>query len=129
YYQKGAWMLFYLSSQIGEANFNTVVKNYLNKYAFKNASTEEFLSEIVAVVPNFNIDNYKQNWLENKSFNTKDALFLIQNSPLVKSYFEVLELQPKAFETKKDTLLKLLKDANTPMQTKREIAFQLHKVP
>ncbi len=129
YYQKGAWMLFYLSSQIGEANFNTVVKNYLNKYAFKNASTQEFLNEITAVVPNFNIDNYKKNWLENKSFNTKDALFLIENTPLVKSYFEVLSLQEKGFEVKKDQLLKLLKDSNTSTDAKREIVFQLHKVP
>lgn len=129
YYQKGAWMLFYLSSQIGEANFNTVVKNYLNKYAFKNASTQDFLNEVKAVVPNFNVDNYKQNWLENKGFNTKDALFLIENSPLVKSYFEVLALQEKGFEVKKDQLLKLLKDPNTFTDTKREIVFQLHNVP
>ncbi len=129
YYQKGAWMLFYLSSQIGEANFNTVVKNYLQKYAFSNATTQDFLNEVKAVSPNFNTDNYKRNWLENKAFNTKEALFLIENSPLVKSYFEVLALQSKGFEVKKETLLKLLKDSNTPANTKREIVFQLHKVP
>ncbi|WCM42148.1 M1 family metallopeptidase [Flavobacterium sp. CBA20B-1] len=129
YYQKGAWMLFYLSSQIGEANFNTVVKNYLHKYAFKNASTQDFLNEVVAVAPNFNLDNYKRNWLENKGFNTKEALFLIQNSPKVKSYFEVLALQEKGFEVKKEQLLKLLKDPNTFTNVKREIVFQLHGVP
>lgn len=129
YYQKGAWMLFYLSSQIGEANFNTVVKNYLNKYAFKNATTQDFLNEVTVVVSGFNVDNYKRNWLENKSFNTKDALFLIENSPLVRSYFEVLTLQEKGFDTKKETLLKLLKDPNAFTDTKREIIFQLHNVP
>lgn len=129
YYQKGAWMLFYLSSQIGETNFNTIVKNYLNKYAFKNASTQDFLNEVVAVVPNFNVSNYKQNWLENKAFNTKDALFLIENSPIVKSYFEVLAFQGKSFDLKKDTFLKLLKDDKTPTETKREIVLQLHDVP
>src|SRR5690606_12394908 len=72
---------------------------------------------------------YKQNWLENRSFNTKDALFLIENSPVVKSYLAVLELQPKAFETKKDTLLSLLKNSATPIETQREIVFQLHDVP
>src|SRR5690606_27369160 len=122
-------MLFYLSSQIGEANFNTVVNTYLNKYAFKNASTQDFLNEVTAVVPNFNVSNYKQNWLENKGFNTKDALFLIENSPLVKSYFEVLSLQEKGFEVKKEQLLKLFKDPNTFTDTKREIVFQLHNVP
>lgn len=129
YYQKGAWMLFYLSTQIGESNLDTAVKNYLEKYAFKNVSTEDFLNEIRVVAPNFNIENYKQNWLENRSFNTKDALFLVENSPVVKSYFEVLSLQPKAFELKKDTLLSLLKNPVTPTETQREIVFQLHKVP
>ena len=129
YYQKGAWMLFYLSTQIGETNFNAVVKNYLNKYAFKNASTQDFLNEVIAVVPNFNVDNYKKNWLENKAFNTKEALFLIQNSPYVKSYLDVLALQPKGFEVKKDNLLNLLKNETTFVDTKREIIFQLHNVP
>lgn len=129
YYQKGAWMLFYLSTQIGETNFNTSVRNFLNKYAFKNASTQDFLNEVVGVVPNFNVDNFKRNWLENKSFNTKDALYLIENSPIVKSYLDVLNVQPKAFDIKKEELLKLLKDHNTPTETKREIVFQLHEVP
>ena len=129
YYQKGAWMLFYLTTQIGEANFNTAVTNYLNKYAYKNVTTQQFLDEIVAVVPNFNVDNFKRNWLENKSFNTKEALRLIDNTPIVKSYLDVLQLQSKVFEQKKDTLLTLLKDVSTPEETKREIIFQLHNVP
>ena len=38
-------------------------------------------------------------------------------------------MQPKAFDIKKEELLKLLKDHNTPTETKREIVFQLHEVP
>ena len=129
YYQKGAWMLFYLSSQIGEANFNTVVRNYLNKYAYKNASTDDFLKEVANVAPNFNTDNFKLNWLQNKSFQTKEALFLVQNSPYIQTYFKILELQPKAFEVKKEELLTLLKDPNVFSDAKREIIYQLHQVP
>lgn len=128
YYQKGAWMLFYLSTQIGEANLDRVVKNYLEKYAFKNATTEDFLKEVSSVAPNFNIEQYKENWLKNRSFQTRDALFLVENAPVVKSYLEVIELQPKAFQVKKDTLLSLLKNAQTPLETKKEIVFQLHEV-
>ena len=128
YYQKGAWALFYLSSQIGEANFNTVVKNFLSKYAYSNATTAEFLQEVTNVAPNFNVDNFKKNWLENKGFNTKDALFLIENTPIVKPYLEVVKLQPKAFSVKKEDLLKLIKDNNTPTEAKKEIIYQLHDV-
>lgn len=129
YYQKGAWMLHYLSSQIGESNFNIVVRNFLTKYAYRNASTQDFLAEVALVAPNFNIDNFKRNWLENKSFNTKEALFLIENSPIVKAYLDVLKLQPKAFDLKKETLLTLLKQESTPVEAKREIIFQLHEIP
>jgi len=129
YYQKGAWMLFYLSTQISETNFNLVVKNFLSKYAYKNVTTDEFLAEVTAVVPNFNVANFKENWLENKSFNTKEALFLIQNTPIVKDYLEILALQEKAFDAKKETLLKALKNENVAIEAKREIIFQLHKLP
>lgn len=129
YYQKGAWMLFYLSSQISETNFNLVVKNFLSKYAYKNATTDDFLAEVTAVVPSFNVTNFKINWLENKSFNTKEALYLIQNSPIVKDYLEVLALQEKAFDVKKDILLATLKEEHIAVEAKREIIFQLHKLP
>lgn len=129
YYQKGAWMLQYLASQIGEANLSTAVRNFLNKYAYKNASTQDFLAEVTAVAPNFNSDNFKKNWLENKSFNTKEALYLIENSPIVKAYLDVLQWQPKAFDLKKEPLLAQLKDEKIPVEAKREIIFQLHDVP
>lgn len=129
YYQKGAWMLHYLASQIGETNLSTAVRNFLNKYAYKNASTQDFLAEVTAVAPNFNSDNFKKNWLENKSFNTKEALYLIENSPIVKAYLDVLQWQPKAFDLKKEPLLTQLKDEKIPVEAKREIIFQLHDVP
>lgn len=129
YYQKGAWMLFYISTQIGETNFNNAVQNFLHKYAFKNTSTNDFLNEIAAVAPNFNISNFQTNWLENKSFNTKEALGLIENTPIVKPYLDILKLQEKAFPSKKDVLLTTLKDNNITVETKREIVLQLNNVP
>ncbi|KAJ8956779.1 hypothetical protein NQ314_006654 [Rhamnusium bicolor] len=48
----GASILRMLESTVGEENFQKGVTNYLNKYAFSNAVTENFLSEIQNVVGN-----------------------------------------------------------------------------
>nr|XP_023019115.1 glutamyl aminopeptidase-like isoform X2 [Leptinotarsa decemlineata] len=51
-YNKGASILRMLESTVGEANFQEGVKNYLNKFAYSNAVTEDFLTEIQNVVGN-----------------------------------------------------------------------------
>ncbi|XP_023019107.2 aminopeptidase A isoform X1 [Leptinotarsa decemlineata] len=51
-YNKGASILRMLESTVGEANFQEGVKNYLNKFAYSNAVTKDFLTEIQNVVGN-----------------------------------------------------------------------------
>ncbi len=40
FYQKGAWALHYLRENVGHENFRKAVKNYLQKYQFKNVETD-----------------------------------------------------------------------------------------
>ncbi|XP_060524768.1 aminopeptidase A isoform X2 [Cylas formicarius] len=49
-YNKGASILRMLEDTVGEENFRKGVTNYLNKYAYGNAVTKNFLEEIQAVV-------------------------------------------------------------------------------
>lgn len=128
YYDKGAWAIFYLSTQIGEENLRTVVKSFLNEYAYKNASTQDFLDHILKAVPTFNVDSFKSNWLYNPSFPVKDAIYLISNSTWVKNHLAVIELQKTPFELKKDQLLNILKDSNQGLPARREVVFQLNKI-
>ncbi|CAG9823833.1 unnamed protein product [Phaedon cochleariae] len=51
-YNKGASILRMLESTVGEKNFQEGVKNYLDKYAYSNAVTKDFLTEIQSVVGN-----------------------------------------------------------------------------
>lgn len=129
YYDKGAWTIFYLSSQIGEENLRTVVKNFLTDYAYKNASTQDFLDHVIKVVPNFNVESFKSNWLYNASFPIKDAIYLVSNSSWVKHHLEIVELQKTPFELKKDQLLDVLKDTSKGLPARKEVIFQLNKIP
>ncbi len=128
YYQKGAWMLFVLKSQIGDDNFNTAVKNYLEKYAYKNVTTAQFLEEVQTVANGFNREKFEKEWLYNNKFPIKEALKLLSNSPFITNYLELIEKQNIPFSNKKDALLTLLK-GDYPEQIKKEVVYQLHKVP
>ncbi|XP_076253121.1 glutamyl aminopeptidase-like isoform X3 [Rhynchophorus ferrugineus] len=55
-YNKGASILRMLENTVGVVNFQKGVTNYLNKYAYGNAVTKNFLDEIQAVVgDSFNV--------------------------------------------------------------------------
>lgn len=129
YYDKGAWAIFYLSTQIGEENLRTIVKNFLTEYQYKNASTEDFLKQVGEVMPQFNIERFKTDWLYNASFPIKDAIYLISNSLWVQKYLEMVELQKTPFELKKDQLLATLKDESAGLPARKEVIYQLHKIP
>ncbi|KAJ8961758.1 hypothetical protein NQ318_021359 [Aromia moschata] len=51
-YNKGASILRMLESTVGEENFQKGVTNYLKKYAYSNAVTANFLTEIQGVIGN-----------------------------------------------------------------------------
>ncbi|MEI7509549.1 MAG: M1 family metallopeptidase, partial [Flavobacterium sp.] len=63
FYEKGAWALHTIRTDIGEKKFKKAVKNYLKKYSFKNVETDDFLAEIKKV-SNFDTEKFKKKWLE-----------------------------------------------------------------
>ena len=128
YYQKGAWALFALNAQIGRDNFRKAVQNYLSKYAYDNVNTNQFLDEVVAVSPNFNRENYELTWLNNRNFPVRDALYMLQNSPLINEYTSLLDKHNIPFAEKKEELYALLQSSKFS-EVKQEIIYQLHEVP
>ena len=48
FYEKGAWALVMLKEQIGEDAFKQGIKNYLEKYQFKNVTIQDFIGEMEA---------------------------------------------------------------------------------
>ncbi len=49
YYQKGARVVEMLRNRVGDEKFKIIIKNFLNKYKFKNASIEDFKDEVFLV--------------------------------------------------------------------------------
>lgn len=89
FYQKGAWALHIIRSEIGADKFNTAIRNYLEKYAFGIVTTDDFLAEI-AKVSKFDTAAFRKKWLEGKNFPTADAeAVLVKQSPFVKQFIEL----------------------------------------
>ncbi len=100
FYQKGAWALHILREKIGDEAFKTAIKNYLDKYKFKNVSTEDFLNE-VKTVSQIDILDFENNWLKQSAFQSEEAYQSLLKSPFIKKYFEVSALRATSLADKK----------------------------
>ncbi|MGK9367799.1 M1 family metallopeptidase [Melioribacter sp. Ez-97] len=61
-YDKGAWALHMLRNEIGDSLFFASLRNYLNKYKYKNASTRDF-QEICEATSGVNLDYFFNQWI------------------------------------------------------------------
>ena len=92
FYQKGAWALHILRERIGDEAFKTAIKNYLEKYKFKNVSTQDFLNEVKAV-SQIDILDFERDWLQQTAFQSEEAYQSLLKSTFVKKYFEIASLR------------------------------------
>ena len=127
YYQKGAWVLFVLREELGSKVFQKAVKNYLNKYSFKNVNTDDFFNEIKKISP-FDSDTFKREWLEKPEFDYDYAIQLLSKNKSIKALLEIKKLKETPFNLNRDLFQKIMvSDAYFPI--KEEIIYQCEKVP
>jgi len=126
FYQKGAWALHILREKIGDEAFKLAVKNYLEKYKFKNVSTEDFLNEVKAV-SEIDITDFENNWLKQSAFQSEDAYQSLLKSGFIKNYFEISALRAVPFSDKKIQLKTALTFPNDFIG--QEAVFQLADEP
>lgn len=89
FYEKGAWALVMLKERVGEANFKQGVKNYLNKYAYKNVTIPDFMWEMEKA-SGMKLSDFEETWLQESEFPFGEVkTFLMGKSPSIKIYFEL----------------------------------------
>ncbi|KAF2519260.1 M1 family metallopeptidase [Flavobacterium salilacus subsp. salilacus] len=127
YYQKGAWALHVLREGVGHEAFRTAVKNYLEKYAFKNVTTDDFLAEINRV-SDYDTKAFRERWLEKGGFEVQEAIALLNGNQFMELYFKLGELHDKRFEEKQPIFEQILhSDMYYPV--KEEVLLQIADVP
>ena len=127
YYQKGAWVLFFLREEIGYKIFQKAVKNYLNKYAFKNVTTDDFLNEIKKI-SKYDCEAFRKKWLENPKFDYDYAIQLLSKNKSIKTLLDIKRMKAIPFGEKRELFEKTMtSDVYYPI--KEEIIYQCEKVP
>jgi aminopeptidase N len=104
FYEKGAWALHILKELIGEEAFMTSVKNYLEKFKFRNVTTSDFLTEVKAVTT-IDITQWEADWLQQTAFQAQQAYEFLKRSDLITRYFELQNLRKMSLADKKNPLL------------------------
>ena len=74
FYKKGAWVLHMLREQVGDKAFKTAVKNYLEKYQFKNVETNDFITEIEKVSGE-DLNGFVNTWLKSEKLPEDFGMF------------------------------------------------------
>lgn len=126
FYQKGAWALHILRELVGEDNFKKAVQNYLRKYQFKTATTDDFLNEVKAV-SDIDLSDFQKNWLLQTAFKTEEAYNSLKKSSFLKRYFEIAALREASFDAKKNALERALDSSNEFLG--QEAVYQLALEP
>lgn len=62
-YQRGSLVLHALKFKIGEKAFGQVLQNYHKTYAFKNASTEDFVQSVVKTTGKPELKGFLEKWI------------------------------------------------------------------
>lgn len=126
FYEKGAWALHRLKELIGVPAFQEGIKNYLNKYAFQNVTTENFIAEM-SNVTNIDLSSWRANWLEQSAFPAEEAYESLMKSPFMQEYFAIASLRSVALLEKK-TALEVAIESNNDF-IGQEAVYQLAKEP
>lgn len=123
YYQKGAWALHILREKMGAEKFRLAVKNYLEKYQFSTATTDDFLAE-VARVSTIDVDSFKRDWLQQSAFQAEEALASLKKSLFMRQYLELISVRDKPLNQKSAELSRLM-SADFSRFTNQEAVFQI----
>lgn len=126
FYEKGAWALHILKEQIGERQFRQAVKNYLNKYAFQNVTTANFLDEVKAVTT-VDISQWEKDWLQQTAFKATQAYEYLKKNDAMMRFFELASLRNVSLAEKKKSLIKALQSNNDYIG--QEAVYQLASEP
>lgn len=99
YYQKGAWALHILREQVGDTAFKLGIKNYIEKYAFKNVTTKDFINE-VEITSGQDLSGFVNDWLKQSAFQGTEVLNSLKRSNFIVKYLEIAALRQVPFQDK-----------------------------
>ena len=92
FYEKGAWALHILREKIGDSIFKKAIKNYIEKYQYKNVRIDDFVIEVEHAYGKELIE-YKKDWILQSAFKSEQAYQSLIKSNFINEYFKISALR------------------------------------
>jgi len=145
FYKKGALLLYMLHEKIGEEIFKKAIKNYLEKFKYKNVTSEDFIGEVENSLGE-DLKVFFNRWLKDAHFYYEEVEeTLASNSEMIQGY---LKINCEAYTSKcseyltswifDESKIKVIeqmphkiqaKDFKNSVKVRQAIALNLRKVP
>jgi len=126
FYEKGAWALVMLKEQIGDDAFKQGIKNYLEKYQYRNVTILDFMGEMEASSGK-DLTDFVALWLDSPIFPYKKAKkHLMAHSESVKGLLDLKWELTTSLEDKIEIIQKYWHASNTE-ELKARMISKYHK--
>lgn len=126
FYEKGAWALHVLREQLGEEDFKKGIQQYLNKYAYRNATVNDFIKEM-ELASGDDLKDFQNRWLVEKEFLFTEAkLSLIRESQDLKNFFD-LQKEVMISSADNESIIKRYWESTKSVQLKSKIINTYYK--
>ena len=126
FYEKGAWALVMLKEQIGDDAFQLGIKNYLEKYQYKNVTIQDFMGEMEASSGK-DLTDFARLWVDSPIFPYEKAKeHLMAHSKSVEDLFEMKWELTTSLEDKSEIIQKYWNSTNSE-DLKARIISKYHK--
>ncbi|MBD0776480.1 M1 family metallopeptidase [Maribacter sp. ANRC-HE7] len=126
FYEKGAWALVMLRNELGDDAFKKGIKNYLGKYGFKNATIDDFVSEMESASTT-DLKSFEKVWLRSPDFPyEKVKEYLVSNANGI-SKFLALKWKLTTSLEHKSNIIKEYWNASNEEELKMRMVLKYHK--
>lgn len=120
FYEKGAWAVYMLRKELGEAAYKEGIGKFLEKYKFRNVGVSDFLTEM-ELASGIDLGPYKEKWLQGREFPYLEAKeILILESRDLEQFFRLQE-ELTANRTDKETAIRKVWDTTESVLLKARI--------
>lgn len=126
FYEKGAWALFMLREHVGNEAFKRGIKNYLQRFRFKNAKVEDFMEEMENA-SGTDLTHFRETWLEATEFPLAKAMRTLRTSSSDIEQFYRLQRELTTSSVSNEVIIQRYWDDTESIDLKKRIVSKYHK--
>ena len=129
FYDKGAWALVMLRELAGDTAFQSGVKQFLEHYAYGNATIADFLHEI-STSSGMDLLDFRAKWLESTSFPQQEATnYLSRHSDVIQEYLSLQHEVRTSTLPNADILRKYWEQSESAELKRRSLSAYFRSLP